>query len=41
MIYAFYVKPVIKRRKQAEVLAGLARGKLSAKGTPNRKKDAR
>ena len=41
MIYAFYVKPVIKRRKQAEVLAGLARGTLSAKGTPNRKKDAR
>ena len=41
MIYAFYVKPVIKRRKQAEVLAGLARGTLSVKGTPNSKKDAR
>ena len=26
MIYAFYVKPVIKRRRQDEVLAGLARG---------------
>ena len=26
MIYAFYVKPVIKRRRQEEVLAGLARG---------------
>jgi hypothetical protein len=25
MIYAFYVKPVIKRRRQEEVLAGLAR----------------
>jgi hypothetical protein len=27
MIYAFYVKPVIKRRRQEEVLAGLARGR--------------
>ena len=26
MLYAFYVKPVIKRRRQEEVLAGLARG---------------
>jgi len=26
MIYAFYVKPVIKRRRQEEVLAGLPRG---------------
>ncbi len=46
MLYAFYVKPVLKRRKQAEVLAGLgsaglATGKLHAtprstgrKGTP-------
>jgi hypothetical protein len=32
MIYAFYVKPVIKRRRQAEVLAGLARGR-AAEGT--------
>ena len=27
MIYAFYVKPVIKRRRQDEVLAGLGRGR--------------
>jgi hypothetical protein len=27
MIYAFYIKPVIKRRRQDEVLAGLARGR--------------
>ena len=27
MIYAFYVKPVLKRRRQEEVLAGLARGR--------------
>jgi len=27
MIYAFYVKPVIKRRRQDEVLAGLGRSR--------------
>jgi hypothetical protein len=27
MTYAFYIKPVIKRRRQEEVLAGLARGR--------------
>jgi hypothetical protein len=33
MIYAFYVKPVLKRRRQDEVLAGLARGANGRKVT--------
>jgi hypothetical protein len=32
MLYAFYVKPVIKRRKQAEVLAGLAQSTKAKRG---------
>jgi hypothetical protein len=35
MLYAFYVKPVIKRRKQAEVLAGLAQSQRGKKGPSN------
>ena len=32
MLYAFYVKPVIKRRRQAEVLAGLRAGGAGRRG---------
>ena len=39
MLYAFYVKPIIRRRRRERVLSEMAKGRLGARAAPADEED--